>query len=118
MRAASRTVVFLLGSLLAGCITAPHVSAIEKSVDTGATLGFGLEPAPVRDARLRAAQAVTYTTRAALGPNISYDADAARQRLSSHDTIPPQFDGAEIWKGHQELNFSQYHRTMVCQGPS
>ncbi len=135
MRVASRAVVFLLGSLLAGCITAPHVSPVEKAVDTGVTLGLGPQSAPVQEAwwtayrdpqldellnaalldnptlgqtlaRLRAAQAVVYATRAALWPHISYDADVARQRLSSHDTIPPQFDGAEIWKGHQGLNFS------------
>ncbi len=135
MRVALRTVVFLLGSLLAGCISAPRVSPAERTVDTGATLGLGLESAPVQDAwwtayqdqqldellnaaladnpklgqtlaRLRAAQAVVYATRAAQWPYISYDADVARQRLSSHDTIPPQFGGAEIWKGHQGLSFS------------
>lgn len=128
-------VAFLLSTLVAGCITAPGVRPLEKPVDTRADLRLGSAPAPVQDdwwtayqdpqldqlldatladnptlgqalARLREAQAVVYATRAALWPYISYDADESRQRLSSHGTVPPQFDGAELWKGQQGLNFS------------
>ena len=135
MRVASRSVAFLLSSLLGGCITAPNVRPLEKPVDTRANLGLGSQSAPAQDdwwsayrdpqldrlleaaladnptlgqtlARLREAQAVVYATRASLWPYISYDADETRERLSSHATIPPQFDGAEIWQGHQGLNFS------------
>src|SRR5579862_6184274 len=127
MRVASRAVALLLSSILAGCITAPNVRPLEKPVDTREELGLGSEPAPVQDdwwtayqdpqldqlleatladnptlgqalARLREAQAVVYATRAALWPYISYDAEETRQRISSHDTIPSQYDGAEIWK--------------------
>jgi NodT family efflux transporter outer membrane factor (OMF) lipoprotein len=135
MRVTLRAVAFLLSSLLAGCITAPNVSPVEKPVDTRPDLGLSPTSAPVQNdwwtayqdpqldqllnaaladnptlgqtlARLRQAQAVVYATRAALWPYISYDADEVRQRLSSHDTIPQQFGGAEIWKGHEGLNFS------------
>jgi NodT family efflux transporter outer membrane factor (OMF) lipoprotein len=135
MRVTSRAVSLLLSSLLAGCITPPSVSPVEKPVDTRTDLGLSAAAAPVQDAwwteyrdpqleellkatladnptlgqtlaRLRQAQAVVYATRAALWPYISYDADETRERLSSHATIPPQFDGAELWQGHEGLNFS------------
>jgi NodT family efflux transporter outer membrane factor (OMF) lipoprotein len=135
MRVASRAVALLLSSILAGCITAPNVRPLEQPVDTRDDLGLGSQPATVQDewwtayhdpqldqlleatladnptlgqalARLREAQAVVYATRAALWPYISYDADETRQRISSHDTIPSQYDGAEIWKGREGLNFS------------
>jgi NodT family efflux transporter outer membrane factor (OMF) lipoprotein len=41
-----------------------------------------------------------------LWPYISYDADEIRERVSSHDTIPSQYSGAEFWKGQEGLNFS------------
>jgi NodT family efflux transporter outer membrane factor (OMF) lipoprotein len=135
MKIASRAVTFLLGSLIAGCITAPNVRPLEKPVDTRADLGLGTVSAPVQDiwwtayqdpqldqllgaaladnptlaqtlARLRQSQAVVYATRAALWPYVSYDANEVRERISSHDTIPSQYDGAEIWKGREGLNFS------------
>lgn len=136
MRVPSRAVALLASALLAGCITPPNVRPLEKPVDTRADLGLDpAVSAPVQDAwwaayqdpqldrllettladnptlgqamaRLHEAQAVVYATRAALWPYISYDADETRQRISSHDTIPSQYDGAELWKGHQGLNFS------------
>ena len=131
----SGAVAFLLSSLLAGCITAPHIRPLEKPVDARADLGLGATPAPAQGtwwtayqdpqldqllqaaladnptlgqtlARLRESQAVVYATRAALWPYISYDANEVRERISSHDTIPSQYDGAEIWKGREGLNFS------------
>jgi NodT family efflux transporter outer membrane factor (OMF) lipoprotein len=135
MKIESRAAAFLLSSLLAGCITAPNVRPLEKPVDTRADLGLGTVSAPVQDtwwtayqdpqldqllgaaladnptlaqtlARLRQSQAVVYATRAALWPYVSYDANEVRERISSHDTIPSQYDGAEIWKGREGLNFS------------
>jgi len=135
MRVTLRAVVLLLSSLVSGCITPPNVAPVEKPVDTRIDLGLDSTQAPVPDdwwtayqdplldqlleaalaynptlgeslARLRQAQAVVYATRAALWPYISYDADEVRERVSSHDTIPSQYAGAEFWKGHEGLSLS------------
>ena len=135
MRVASRAAAVLLNSLLAACISAPHVAPVEKPVETRTDLGLGATAAPVQDdwwaayqdpqldqlleaaladnptlaqtlARLRQAQAVVFATRAALWPYVSYDASETRERVSSHDTIPSQFAGGEFWKGQEGLNFS------------
>jgi outer membrane protein, multidrug efflux system len=115
MRVALRALAVLLSTLLAGCITPPNVSPVQKLSPT---------PTPVHDewwtayqdpllnqllnaaladnptlgqtlARVRQARAVVYGTRAALWPYISYDADEVRERVSAHDTIPSQFAGGE-----------------------
>jgi NodT family efflux transporter outer membrane factor (OMF) lipoprotein len=135
MRVASRAAVVLLNSLLAACISAPHVAPAEKPVETRTGLGLGATAAPIQDdwwaayqdpqldrlleaaladnptlaqtlARLHQAQAVVFATRAALWPYVSYDASETRERVSSHDTIPSQFAGGEFWKGQEGLNFS------------
>jgi len=135
LRLALRAVALVSGLLLAGCIAAPNILPVEKAVDAGAELGLSSTFTAVQDdwwaayqdpqldqllhaaladnptlgqslARIRQAQALLYATRAGLWPYVSYDADEVRQRLSSHDTIPPQFAGAEIWKGHEGLNLS------------
>ena len=135
MRVALRAVALLLSSLLVGCISPPDVSPVEKPADTRTNLGLAQAAAPVLDdwwttyqdpqldqlleaaladtptlgqalARLRQAQALVSATRAGRWPYISYDASEVRERLSGHDTIPPQFAAADIWKGQQGLNFS------------
>lgn len=135
MRVTSRAAAVLLNSLLAACISAPHVAPAEKPVEARTDLGLGATVAPVQDdwwaayqdpqldqllraaladnptlaatlARLRQAQAVVFATRAALWPYVSYDASETRERVSSHDTIPSQFAGGEFWKGQEGLNFS------------
>jgi hypothetical protein len=101
MRAAFRTLAFLVGLVLAGCMTPPKVSPVEKPVDTRTDLGLSPVSAPTQDAwwaayqdpqldrllaaaladnptlghalaRLHQAQAVVDATRAELSPSISY----------------------------------------------
>jgi NodT family efflux transporter outer membrane factor (OMF) lipoprotein len=57
-------------------------------------------------ARVHEAQSLADETRAALAPTISVDAQEIRQRLSSHDPIPPPFNGTKRWVGRGELNLS------------
>ena len=135
MRAASRTLAFLVGLLLAGCMTPPKVSPVERPVDTRTDLGLSPVPAPVQDdwwvayqdpqldrllnaaladnptfgqalARLHQAQSVVDATRAELSPYISYDFATARERISGKDAVPAPYQGADAWRSRQELNFS------------
>jgi NodT family efflux transporter outer membrane factor (OMF) lipoprotein len=135
MRGATRFLAPLLGLLLSGCITPPHVSPVERALKSPTDLGLGAAPAPSQDnwwaqyhdsqldqlltaalaanpslaqtlARLHQAQAVVDATRAALWPYISYDVAEARQRFSGKDVIPPPYAGTYRWEGHEELNFS------------
>jgi NodT family efflux transporter outer membrane factor (OMF) lipoprotein len=57
-------------------------------------------------ARVREAQSLADETRAGLTPSISLDAQEIRQRLSSHDPIPPPFNGTKRWVGRGDLNLS------------
>jgi NodT family efflux transporter outer membrane factor (OMF) lipoprotein len=135
MRFAAHALALLLGSLLSACITPPRVSPIEKPVDRRTDLGLKGAPQHVEDswwveyqdpqldrlvsdalagnptleqtlARLRLAQATVDAARAALWPQVSYDADLSRERLSGKDVIPPPYAGTKVWRGSEELNFS------------
>jgi NodT family efflux transporter outer membrane factor (OMF) lipoprotein len=135
MSAASRTLAFVVGLLLAGCITPPKVSPVERPVDTRTDLGLSPVPAPVQDAwwvayqdpqldrlldaaladnptlgeamgRLHQAQAMVDATRADLWPHISYDVATIRQRISGKDAVPAPYQGVDAWRSLQGLNFS------------
>jgi NodT family efflux transporter outer membrane factor (OMF) lipoprotein len=135
MRATSRTLAFLVGLLLAGCMTPPKVSPVEKPVDSQTNLGLSPVPAPLQDAwwaayqdpqldrllnaaladnpslgqalaRLHQAQAVVDATRAELWPHISYDFATDRERISGKDAVPAPYQGADAWRSRQGLNFS------------
>ena len=124
-----------LGLLLSACITPPPVSPVAKPVDHGTDLGLQGAPTQAQDAwwaayrdpqldrlvkdalsgsptleqslaRLRLAQATAEAARAALWPNLSYDADLSRERLSGKDVIPPPYAGTKVWRGAEDLNFS------------
>lgn len=135
MRAACRALAPVLGALLAGCVTHPNVSPVQRPVDSHGDLGLGPAPAPVQDAwwneyqdsqldrlleaaladnptlaqtlaRLRKSQALVDATQAALWPHTSYEAAVNRERLSGKDVIPPPHAGTTVWRGSQGLNFS------------
>ncbi len=135
MTVASRAFALLPSLLLAACITPPKVSPIERPVDRRIDLGLSQAPAPVQDAwwnayqdpqlsqllnaaladnptlaqvlaRLHQAQAVVDATRGQLWPYISYDAAVTRERISGKDAIPTPYQGADVWRSHQGLNFS------------
>ena len=135
MTVASRAFALLPSLLLAACITPPKVSPIERPVDRRINLGLSQAPAPVQDAwwnayqdpqlsqllnaaladnptlaqvlaRLHQAQAVVDATRGQLWPYISYDAAVTRERISGKDAIPTPYQGADVWRSHQGLNFS------------
>jgi NodT family efflux transporter outer membrane factor (OMF) lipoprotein len=57
-------------------------------------------------ARVREAQALADVTRAGLGPSLTYDAQEIRQRLSSHEPIPPPYNGTKRWVGSEGLNLT------------
>jgi NodT family efflux transporter outer membrane factor (OMF) lipoprotein len=135
MRFAPHALALFLGSLLAACITPPHVAPLEKPVDRKTDLGLKGAPAQVADswwaeyhdsqldrlvndavaenptleqtlARLRLAQATVDATRSALWPSLSYDAGESRGRLSGKDVIPHPYAGMKVWRGSEQLNFS------------
>src|SRR3569623_345439 len=126
----------LAGALaLAGCMTPPHELVREQPLEAAA-LGLGSELAPSADAtwwnayddaqldrlmqqalagnptlaqalaRVRAAQAQAELAGASLGPDVSFDAKAARQRFSRDDVIPPPYAGGVHTEGHIGLNLS------------
>jgi NodT family efflux transporter outer membrane factor (OMF) lipoprotein len=130
-----RTVVILLGVLVAGCVTPPRVAPVARPVDRRSSLGLGAVPAPVQNtwwaayhdpqldqliegaladnptlnealARLRDAQAVVDATRADLWPHLSYDAQITRERISAKAPLPAQFGGASVWLSDEQVNFS------------
>lgn len=135
MKTALRILTVLPGLFLAACITAPKVSPAPQRLDRQGDLGLGATAAPVQNswwtayqdsqldrlldtaladnptlgqalARLHEAQALIDTTRAGLWPSVSYDADTTRERISGKDAIPSQYDGADVWRSHNLLNFS------------
>jgi NodT family efflux transporter outer membrane factor (OMF) lipoprotein len=134
-RVASRAFPLLLSLLLAGCITPPKISPVEKPVDHRIDLGLGSMPAPVQKdwwtayqdpqldrlidaaltdnptlrqalARLQQAQAVVDGARADLWPYVSYDASVNREQISGKAAIPPQYQGASVWLSQELVNFS------------
>jgi NodT family efflux transporter outer membrane factor (OMF) lipoprotein len=135
VRVATRALAIFLGAVLAACITPPHVSPVQKPVDTRTELGLSVAPAAAQNdwwtayqdsqldrlleaaladnptlgqtlARLHQAQAVVDEARAGLWPYISYDFAETRQRFSGTDVIPPPYNGTWQWRGSQGLNFS------------
>jgi NodT family efflux transporter outer membrane factor (OMF) lipoprotein len=135
MRFATHAMALILGSLLSGCITPPHVAPLEKPVDSKTDLGLKGAPARVEDswwveyqdaqldwlveeaiaenptleqalARLRLAQATVAAVHSQLLPSLSYDASESRGRLSGKDVIPHPYAGMKVWRGAEQLNFS------------
>src|SRR5580692_8674722 len=135
MRFATHAMALILGSLLSGGITPPHVAPLEKPVDSKTDLGLKGAPARVEDswwveyqdaqldwlveeaiaenptleqalARLRLAQATVAAVHSQLLPSLSYDASESRGRLSGKDVIPHPYAGMKVWRGAEQLNFS------------
>ena len=135
MRFFQHAFALFLGSLLAACITPPHVAPLEKPLDSQTDLGLTGVPAKVEDswwaeyqdsqldrlvtdaiarnptleqalARLRLAQASVDAVHSTLLPNLSYDANESRGRLSGKDVIPHPYAGTKVWRGAEQLNFS------------
>jgi NodT family efflux transporter outer membrane factor (OMF) lipoprotein len=121
--------------LLAGCITPPKVSPVDKPVDQRVDLGLGPVPAPVQSAwwtayqdaqldrliaaaladnptmgealaRLRLAKSVVDATSAQLWPYVSYGASVSRERISGKAPIPSQYAGSSVWLSNELVNFS------------
>ena len=135
MRFFPHAFALFLGSLLAACITPPHVAPLEKPLDSQTDLGLTGVPTKVEDswwaeyqdsqldrlvtdaiarnptleqalARLRLAQASVDAVHSTLLPNLSYDANESRGRLSGKDVIPHPYAGTKVWRGAEQLNFS------------
>jgi NodT family efflux transporter outer membrane factor (OMF) lipoprotein len=135
MRFFPHAFALFLGSLLAACITPPHVAPLEKPLDSQTDLGLTGVPTKVADswwaeyqdsqldrlvtdaiarnptleqalARLRLAQASVDAVHSTLLPSLSYDANEGRGRLSGKDVIPHPYAGTKVWRGAEQLNFS------------
>lgn len=125
----------LLGVLLAGCITPPRDSPIERRIETRGDLGLASPAAPEQGAwwtayhdpqldrliaaaladnptlsealaRLHQAEAVSDAAWSDLWPHVSYDAATERERISGKAPIPPQFAGSSVWQSDELLSFS------------
>jgi NodT family efflux transporter outer membrane factor (OMF) lipoprotein len=57
-------------------------------------------------ARVREAQSLADATRAGLAPNISFNAQEIRRRISGHDPVPPLYAGSVQWQGREGLDLS------------
>ena len=57
-------------------------------------------------ARVRSALAQAETAGASNDPQVSFDAEAYRQRVSEHYVFPPPFAGSTIWQGRLGVNLS------------
>ena len=127
------TLAFALA--LAGCMTPPRELVREQPIDA-ATLGLGGATAPAADAtwwnayddaqldrlmqqalagnptlaqalaRVRAAQAQAELAGARIGPDVTLDGQATRQRFSRDDVIPPPYAGGVHTEGRIGLNLS------------
>ena len=135
MRFVPHLLALSLGLSLAGCITTPHIAPTALPVEGHVDLGLTAAVAPVpetwwlayRDsqldrllqealadsptlqqalARVNLAQAVVATSGAARWPDITYDAQLARERLSGKYDIPPPYAGKKVWLGNEGMNFS------------
>jgi NodT family efflux transporter outer membrane factor (OMF) lipoprotein len=125
----------LLGSALAGCVSAPSTTPSEVTLKPG-TLGLNGMPAPqigetwwkdfgdpqldalveqalkgsptlaIALARLRAAQSELASTTAATYPQITADGNETRERFSKNYIIPPPYGGTTQWIGTVQANLS------------
>lgn len=57
-------------------------------------------------ARLREARAIVDARRGEAGPQVAFDANEQRTRLSEHYIIPPPYGGSTQWQGQAQLNLS------------
>lgn len=124
-----------VAGLLAACVAAPPTEPQVQAV-APTSLGLGAEPAPVLGAawwtafgdpqldqlvdkalagnpslaaalaRLRAAQAEVSNSRAASYPQLVFDGQEQRQRLSANYIIPPPYGGSSQWIGTVQANLS------------
>ncbi|HEX4269445.1 MAG TPA: efflux transporter outer membrane subunit [Steroidobacteraceae bacterium] len=131
----ARTLVLLLASLPAACITPPKVAPVDKPVDQRVALGLGTVPAPAQSAwwtayqdaqlnrlidaaladnptmgqalaRLRRAKAMVDATSAQLWPYVSYDGSVTRERISGKAPVPSQYAGSSVWLSNELVDFS------------
>jgi NodT family efflux transporter outer membrane factor (OMF) lipoprotein len=120
---------------LAGCMTPPREMLREQPIEAAA-LGLGSDNAPSADAtwwnayddaqldrlmqqalagnptlgqalaRVRAAQAQAELAGAKIGPDVTVDGQATRQRFSRDDVIPPPYAGGVHTEGRVGLNLA------------
>ena len=57
-------------------------------------------------ARVRESQALADVAQAGLAPNVAFDGQETRRRLSGHDPIPKPYPGTTQWQGSVGLNLS------------
>jgi NodT family efflux transporter outer membrane factor (OMF) lipoprotein len=57
-------------------------------------------------ARVRSAQELSLAVGASDNPQVSFDADATRERVSANYIFPPPYGGSTFWEGRLGANFS------------
>ncbi|MBL6853753.1 MAG: efflux transporter outer membrane subunit [Alphaproteobacteria bacterium] len=127
--------VLLIGTSLAGCVSTPSTTPSEVPLKPE-TLGLSTAPSPqIADrwwtafgdpqlndlvdkalagsptlaaamARVRAAQSDLSASRAATYPQVTFDGNEVRERLSKNYIIPPPFGGSTRWVGTLAANLS------------
>lgn len=124
----------LAASLLAGCVTAPHIRPEQHALQSAAIGLHGPEVAPAVDwwrslndaqldrimddalagnptlevalARLRLARAAVDVQHSGLLPQVGIDAEEDRTRLSGSYIIPPPYAGTDRWVGSTQASLS------------